>query len=397
MKYSYKALKNGKTVKASIEADDKQNVIDFLKANDFIIIEVKEGSGSLLSTSFFNKVKFSHVVDFTRQLSIMLTSGLSLSDSLEILKKQAPTKELIKMISQIEEDIRAGSSLSSSLKKHPEVFNKLYISLIKAGEASGKLDEIMKRLAENMEKQREFQSKTRSALIYPALVITVMLVVIFIMITFVVPQLLSLYKGFDIKLPLPTRILITISDFMQKFWIFIVAGVVATAIFLKRYLGTKNGKRQFDTFLLKLPLINKVIQVAALVTSTRTLSILIQAGVPILQALEIIVETTSNVMYQDSFANVQKKVEKGETIGRALDEEQIFPPIFVQMTSVGEKTGHLDETLEHLAHYFESEAELAVKAVTVLIEPIVLVILGVGVGFVVISIITPIFSLTQAF
>lgn len=398
MKFSYKAIKDGKMLTGSTQAPDADKLAQSLRAAGVTIVSIEPSRSFLPSLSHaVNRVTFSNLVDFTRQLAIMLNAGLSIADSLDILKKQTTSPVVTAMLTRIDEEVRSGASLSTSLKNYPDIFSRLYIALVRAGEASGKLDDIMKRLAETLEKQREFQSKTKSALIYPAIVVVAMLAVIFIMITFVIPQLLTLYEGFNIQLPITTRILIFISSFMQKFWIIILAIVFGMVAFLQRAMKTKKGHRAIDAFFLRLPLISRVIKISALVNATRTLSVLVQAGVPILQALEIITETTDNVLYQEAFADIRQKVEKGATLGTAFEQTQIFPPIFVQMITVGEKTGHLDETLGHLAAYFESEAELAIKAVTVLIEPAILVVLGFGVGFVVISVITPIFSLTQAF
>ena len=399
MKFSYKAVREGKIVNSSIEADDEQTVAEYLKSKREMVVSITPAAGHISPSikSLFNKVNFSNLVDFTRQLSIMLKAGLSISDSLSILKDQAPNEAMLKLLTQVDEDVKEGNSFSSSLKRFPDTFSRLYIALVRAGEASGKLDEIMARLADTLERQRQFQSKTKSALIYPAFIVAAMIIVMFIMLTFVVPQLLGLYDSFDVELPATTRFLIMISNFMQLFWIPIILMVVGLLWFARRLLKTTAGKKRFDILLLRIPLINRVIKVSALVNSTRTLSVLVTAGVPILQSLDIIVETTSNILYQEAFQTIRSKVEKGSTLGRALDEVAIFPPIFVQMTGVGEKTGHLDETLGHLASYFESEAELAVKAVTIMIEPMILVFLGFGVGFVVISVVTPIFTLSQAF
>lgn len=400
MKFTYKALRNGQPIRGTLEAEDEKNVVDYLKSSGLFVLEISTATSSWLpsmSSGLFNRVKFADLVDFTRQLSIMLNSGLSIADSLDILRKQAQTPALKKMITEINEEIQAGNSFSSALKKYGDVFSRLYIALVKAGEASGKLDEIMKKLAGNLEKQRSFQGKMKGALIYPAIVIVAMMGVMFIMITFVVPQLLSLYKDFNIVLPLPTRILIFVSGFMQKFWILVIAAVFAISTLVGRYAKTRIGHKRIDSIVLRIPLIKRVVRISALVNSTRTLAILVNAGVPILQALDIIIETTGNVVYQEAFKTVKIKVEKGASLGKSLDEEGIFPPIFVQMTLVGEKTGHLDETLMHLSKYFESEAEMAIKAVTILIEPAILIILGFAVGFVVLAVITPIFSLSNAF
>jgi len=398
MEFAYKALQNNKTIEGTIEADSEDKALAFLRGNKLTILNVHAKSKPLSSSMLvFKKVKFTDVVDFTRQLSIMLTSGLTLIDSLDILRRQSDNQAMLKLIQQIDTDVKAGLNLSDALSKHQPLFSNLYISLVKAGEASGKLDEILKKLSENLERQRIFKSKIKGAMMYPLIVVVAMLGVVFVMVSFVIPKLLAVYKDFNVDLPAPTLILIALSDFFSAYWPYVFAGMVGVVIALGRVLKSRKGKRAFDQFSLHLPIMSRVIKIAALVDTTRTLSILISAGVSILQALDIITETTSNVVYQEAFISVKHAIERGEGLGNALDATHIFPPILVQMTTVGESTGHLDDTLGHLANYFESESEIAIKALTTLIEPAILVVLGITVGFVVIAVITPIFSLSSAF
>jgi len=397
MLFKYKALDNNKIVIRKIEADNVDIVVGYLKKNNLVPIEIEKVQSTTINLAFLNKVSFTDIVDLTRQLAIMLNAGLTLIDSFDIMKKQITKIPLLKMIEELDKEVRAGEPLSSALKKYPDYFSNLYIALIRSGEASGKLSDILLKLADNLEKQREFQGKIKGALIYPLVIIVAMVSVMFIMITFVIPKLLGLYKDFNIALPMTTQILIAVSSFSSKFWPFIILAVVVSGIALKNYLKTKAGKLMFDTFILKVPVINNVVKISTLVDSTRTLSILIGAGVSILDALNIVVETTSNVIFENGFKHVYAQVEKGVSLGNSMSQEGIFPPILVQMAIVGEQTGHLDDTLLRISKYFEMESELTIKAMTTLIEPAILVILGVGVGFLVISVITPIYSLTSSF
>jgi type II secretory pathway component PulF len=234
-------------------------------------------------------------------------------------------------------------------------------------------------------------------MIYPAILVVGMISVMFITVTFVIPKLLDLYKDFNIDLPFTTKILMFISSFSAKFWPIILLAVFGGVTMINRFLKTKQGKYVFDTNLLKIPIINNVVKISTLVDSTRTLSILIGAGVSIMEGLGIVIETTDNVIFQNAFENVHKKVEKGVSLGAAMQQEEVFPPILVQMTLVGEQTGKLDETLGRISHYFEMESEMAVKTLTTLIEPSILVVLGLGVGVLVTSVITPIYQLTSSF
>ena len=399
MFFIYKALKNGVTVEKKIEAASSNAVIEYLQKNEYFpisVTEVKEANVSFFN-DLFQKVTFNDIVDFTRQVAIMLNAGLTLIDSLDILKKQVTKPALHKMIVEIDSSIKGGESFSTAIKKFPNNFPNLYIALVKSGEASGKLGDIMLRLADNLEKEREFKGKLSGALIYPLIIVITMLLVMFVMVTFVVPRLLGLYKDFNIDLPVSTLILMAISSFMVKFWPLVILGIGGLIVLLNRYFKTKAGKHELDKFLLKIPSIGKIITISCLVDATRTLAILIGSGISILDALAIVIETTSNSVYQIAFANVTKKVEKGQSLGMSLDQEGIFPPILVQMSQVGEQTGNLDDTLMRLSKYFEMESELSTKAMTTLIEPAILIVLAVGVGFLVMSVITPIYNLTSSF
>ncbi|MBI5123738.1 type II secretion system F family protein [Candidatus Roizmanbacteria bacterium] len=399
MFFQYKALKDGKTIIKKIEAASSEAVIDYLQKNDYFPIsveKVQEFSLSFLDT-LTQKVNFNDIVNFTRQVAIMLNAGLTLIDSLEILKKQTTKLPLRKMIEEIDAKIKGGSSFSVALRDYKSNFSNLYIALVRSGEASGKLGEILLRLADNLEKEREFKSKLKGALVYPIIIVVGMFIVMFIMVTFVLPKLLGLYKDFNVELPLSTKILIGISNFSTKFWPLVLVLMAVGFYFVKKYLGTKAGKKSFDQFVLKLPVFGHIISISALVESTRTLAILIAAGISILDALSIVVDSTDNSVFQQAFLTVSQKVEKGQSMGVALDQEGIFPPILVQMSQVGEQTGNLDDTLLRLSKYFEMESEMATKTMTTLIEPLILVFLGTGVGFLVMSVITPIYNLTSSF
>lgn len=398
MQYWYKALKNDAISTSTIDSSSEADVSLFLKRNGYIPIEIKKVESLLPQLqAFMNRVNFTDVVDFTRQLAIMLNAGLTLIDCFAILEKQIRKPGLLALIQSINKDIMAGNTFSSSLQKYPDYFSNLYISLVKSGEASGKLSDILLKLAENLEKQREFQSKIKSALAYPVIVVVGMIIVIFVMMTFVIPKLLSLYKDFHVTLPFTTQILITVSDFFQNFWPFIIAASIGGYFMFQRYSKSPQGKAMIDAISLKLPAFGPLIQISALVDSTRTLSILIGSGVSILDGLNIIIDTTGNTVFKNAFKHIYQQVEKGFSLGTAMNNEGVFPPILVQMATVGEQTGKLDDTLLRISHYFEMESEIAVKTLTTLIEPMILIVLGVGVGFLVISVITPIYNLTNSF
>lgn len=399
MIFKYRALKHNRIFEKKIEANSKKEVIDYLRRNGYFPINISsiEDSPITALNSLLDQVNFNDIVNLTRQLAIMLNAGLTLIDCFEILKKQITKTNLLKIIESIDKDVKGGSSFSVALQKYPKLFSKVYVSLVKSGEASGKLGDILLKLSDNLEKNREFRSKIKGAMVYPIIVIIGMIAVIFIMVTFVLPSLLNLYKDFNIELPITTKILMIVSTFSAKFWPFIILFAFGLSSLIGYFFKLKRGKFLLDKTILRIPVISNVVRISSLVDSTRTLSILIGSGVSILDALNIIVDATENMVYQQAFSNIYKQIEKGVSLGSAMTNEGIFPPILVQMTIVGEQTGHLDETLGRISHYFEAESEMAVKAMTTLIEPAILVVLGLGVGFLVMSVISPIYNLTSSF
>jgi len=300
------------------------------------------------------------------------------------------------MLDELDRQLRDGKTFSTALTRYPGQFSHFYVALVKSGEASGKLDNILQKLAEHLDKQRTFKQTVRNALIYPVVIITAMFSMIFVMFTFVMPKLLSLYDSFQVELPQSTKTIMQISNFMEANWIWVLIGIIAAIIGIIRFLKTKQGKNMFDKYILKIPVLGNIVRTSGLVDATRTLSILISSGVPILDGLVIVTDVNPNMMFRQAFARISQKVEKGLSVGTAMSNEPIFPESLTQMTIVGEQTGHLDETLMKLAEYYQSESEMAVKGMLSLLEPMIIVVLGISVGFLVMSIITPIFTLTNS-
>lgn len=398
MLFKYKALLNNNPVKGQLEAETEKEVMEYLKTNDYFILEIKELKTSQFGSfsTLLQRVTFNDITYMTRQLAIMLNAGLTIIDSIEILKKQTSKAIFKNLLGDLDKSIREGKNFSAALSKYPEHFSTFYIALVKSGEASGKLDIILSKLAENLEFQRAFKSKIKNALIYPVVIILAMFAMIFVIMTFVVPRLTELYESMQVELSGSTQFLITVSSFLESYWIFVLVGIGGLIFLFQKGLKSPTGKKLFDTYILHVPVFGKIIITAALVDATRTLSILIGSGVPILDALSIVTEVNTNIVFRNAFIRIKERVEKGLSIGTAMSNEKIFPESLVQMTIVGEQTGHLDETLDKVSGYYQSETELAVKAMLVLIEPMILIILGVTVGFVVMAVITPIFSLTSS-
>ncbi len=388
---------SSQTQKGIVESSTIKDAGNLLHERGFTIISLSE---STVPISFnFNQsgISFDDLVHFTRQLSTMITAGLTLIEALGILHQQISKAALVKLVTQIEDDVKGGKSLVATLEKNPKVFPPIYIALVRAGEATGKLDVILSRLADSLEKSKNFKSKVRSVLIYPTIVVSGMGIVSFIVMTVVVPRMTSLYKEFGVTLPLPTQILIAASTFLLNFWLLIIASVVGGIFFLLRWRQTSTGKHILATISLKVPIFGPLIKQATLVEVTRTLALLIEGGVPILTSLEIAQDATGNVLYQEAFRNAARKVEKGFPLSEPISNNPLFPPILSQMVAVGEQTGKLGDSLLKLSNYFENEAESAIRSLTTAIEPLIMIVLGLGVGFLVMAVLLPIYSLTSKF
>ncbi len=396
--YTYSARDlEGVDHKGSIETFDESSAARLLSKKGLIVTSLKQGQtrGLKFLDRFFNRVSFDDLVIATRQLATMIDSGLVLSEALDILADQQDAKTFKAVLTDVSRDIKSGLDMAGALRKHPEVFPPLYISLVHAGEQAGNLDVVLLQLASNLEKDREFRSKIRGALIYPILVIFMMLAVIVLMLIFVIPRLTSLYTESNIELPLPTKILLAMSYFMVNFWWALLILLVVAGLLFRKWYATDAGRYKTDYFLLKLPIAGKIIRGTNLTNFTRTFGLLTTAGVPILDSLRIVKDVISNVVYKKGLEATFKGVERGLTLSAQLEGIAVFPKIVPQMFRVGEETGKVDKVSFKMADYFESEADHLVKNLTVVIEPLIIVILGVGVAFLVLSIILPIYNLTS--
>src|SRR3989344_2802573 len=400
-RFSYTAKdKSGSTIRGKVEANTINDAVRLLRDRGLIIIKLapeRKFFLIVLFDSFANKIGLADVSMFTRQFSTMVGAGLPLTDSLTIIRSQSKSN-IQPIISQILTDIQGGSSLAISLEKHPEVFSQVYVSLVRAGETGGVLDKIFLRLAENLEKQREFEAKVKGALIYPTIVISGMLVVGLIMILFVVPKLTSIYKDFGVELPTATKILISISDTGQRFWYLIPIVLVSVVYGLSLYKKTEKGRENIDRLKYKLPIIGNLNKQVTLTEFARTLGLLVGSGIPILEALRIVSSAVGNVIVSKAIDNSAERIEKGFSLAYSLSQNpKVFPPILYQMVAVGEETGKVDETLESISKVFQQESEYAVRNLTAAIEPAIMIIMGIGVALLVIAVILPIYNLTSSF
>jgi type IV pilus assembly protein PilC len=399
-RFTYKAKnKEGIIVTGDVEAQDLQTAGRLVRGKGLVVITVKPKGQNLsgIINSFKNRITASDVASFTRQFATMINAGLPITESLSILKLQAQEK-MEPIIAKILSDVENGESLSTAFSKYPAIFSPTYVALMKAGETGGVLDKILLRIADNLEKAQEFKGKVIGALIYPLIIILGMVVVTFIMMIFVIPRLLSLYTEFNAALPLPTQIMITISNFTVHFWPFVLLGLGAIGFFFTSYSKTKAGRHKIDEFIFKIPIFGELEQKIMLTDLARTLSLMVGAGVPIIEGMEITAKSMGNVIIKDALMDAASQVEKGFPIAFSFAKHpEAFPYIFSQMVAVGEESGKIDEVLNKLAQVFESESDQKVKTLTTAIEPVVMVILGLGVGFLIISIILPIYNLTNQF
>ncbi|GIW61829.1 MAG: type II secretion system protein F [Patescibacteria group bacterium] len=394
MKLLYRAVnQQGKIVHGIIEAKDIPDAAAYLRSQNFIPIHIKEQTSKGFLLSLRRKSAKSEIVFFTRQLSSMLTSGLTLMQSLDILRNQIQNPAMQEVVQGIISTIQEGKSFSDSIAKYPKVFSPIYVSLVKAAESAGLLDKVLLRLADNLEKQQKLKSMIKSALLYPIIVIIMMIAVIAVMMIFVIPQLSVLYENLNIELPLATRVVVGLSNFTIKFWPFIVGGSVISMYYLRRWGKTPTGKMLIDGFLLKVPIFGKLIAQSAMVEFTRTFGLLVGTGSLVVESLNQSSDVVGNYHYRKAILEVGRKVEKGVTIGDAMLTDPLFPPIVVEMVKIGEQTGKLDESLLRVSEYFEREVEQTIKTLTTAMEPFIMVLLAIGVGFLIISIITPIYNL----
>lgn len=400
MNFIYKAKDfQGIDHRGEVESGDLHSALVILRRKGLVVISLKAKSisqGNFLD-KFLHRVSFNDVVSFTRQLATMISAGLVLSEAIDILQEQQENKTFKKALEEISRDIKGGLTLAESISRQNHVFPNLYVNLVKSGEASGKLDQVLLRMADSLEKDREFRSKVRGAMIYPAVVITIMVLVIILTMVFVVPKLTSFYKESTLDLPLPTKILIGVSNaFVNFWWLALIVGGIGFYAF-RKWVKTPEGRLGYDRLLLRVPIVGKVITNVTLTNFNRTFGLLIAAGVPLLEAINIVEDVTENNVFKNALKQAYSGVERGLSFSAQLSTLPIFPRIISQMIRVGEETGKLDDIFAKLSEYFESESDQLIKNLTVAIEPIVLVILGFGVGFLALSIILPIYKLTTSF
>jgi type IV pilus assembly protein PilC len=389
--------RGGETVSGERVADTLEAATAALRRDQILVTKIApakakvepKAAGKAKSRSVDSK----NLAVFTRQFSVMIDAGLPLVQCLDILGNQEEDKNFSKVILETRADVEGGSSLADAMKRHPKVFDALYTNMIAAGEAGGILDTILKRLAVYIEKNVKLKRQVKSAMIYPVAVIVIAAAVVAVILWKVIPTFATMFAGLGAELPLPTRVVIWMSDTLVRFLPFIVVGIGAAAFALRQYYGTEGGRHAIDRLVLRLPVLGMIMRKIAVARFCRTLSTLISSGVPILDGLEITAKTAGNAIVEDGIMTTRKSIERGETVSAPLKETGVFPAMVTQMIGVGEATGALDTMLAKIADFYEEEVDAAVAGLLTLMEPIMIAFLGVIVGGIVIAMYMPIFSM----
>ena len=387
----------GKKVNGTVEVATLRaaaGVIREQKLTPMSLEEVKSGFSLASLNNTIGKVSQSDLTNFTRQLATMITAGLPLTDALNLLKIQSPPP-LAKVIAVVLGDVQGGVSLSTSLSKHPKIFSKVYVALVKAGESAGLMEKILNRLADTSEQNREFRGKIVGAMIYPLIITIGMVGVIALMVLLVVPQLSKLYADFGAELPFETRALIWVSDVSVKYWWMIIGIGVLLFWGFRKLISTEAGRTGLDKGIFKIPIMGSLAKQTIVTEFTRTMSLLLSAGVSVVESLRIVADSVGNVVVERDVKRIANQVEKGFPVSISFTESEFFPPIIGQMTAVGEETGKMDEVLGKISAYFESESNQKVKGLTTAIEPIILIVMAVVIGFLMYAIIMPIYQITN--
>ncbi len=394
--YVYRGVAaGGAQVRGELEAQDPRGAARQLRDRQIRVIRVAPKPAARLGRgiSFGGRVKGKHVTVFSRQFSTMISAGLPLVQCLEILASQAESKSFQEIIQKIADDVKGGSTLSDAMRKHPKAFNDLYVNLVKVGETGGVLDTVLNRVSGYLEKAMALRQKVRMAMAYPSVVMFVAVVVVIFILTFVIPVFAGVYAKMGAELPLATQIVLLLSNLIRRYFLLVLAGIVGAVFLFRAYYRTDSGKLQVHRLLLRIPVIGTLIRKIAVARFTRTLSVLLGAGVPILDGLAITAKTAGNKVVENAVMAARTSITAGQTVAAPLKESKVFPPMVIQMISVGEQTGAMEHMLSKVADYYEEEVDTAVAGFTSLVEPVLIVFLGVVVGGIVISMYLPIFKL----
>ena len=393
--YSFKGrnVRTNQNISGERFSDSRQNLAAVLRREQISPITIKEKTAASSGFSLFARVKQAEIGIFTRQFSVMLDAGLPLVQCLEGIAQQQENKHFRVVLEKVRADVESGSTLADAMAQHPKVFDGLYTNMVAAGEAGGILDTILQRLSIFIEKIVKLKSALRSAMMYPAVILSIAVVVVGIILWKVVPIFRTLFEGFGVELPLATRVVIAASSFVESYFLFIIVGIVLVTIAFRKYYATESGRRVVDRIFLKTPVLGEIVRKIAVARFTRTLATLLSSGVPILEGLEITAKTAGNSILEDVLRQTRRSIEEGKSMSEPMRQSNFFPILVTQMVSVGESTGELDNMLVKVADYYEEEVDTIVNNMLTILEPIMMVVMGVIVGGIVIAMYLPLFKL----
>jgi len=392
--YTARNAANGQIQKGQLDVPSPAEVNNYLRKNRLILVSVREAPKQIkFSMPGGQRIKTRDIVIFTRQFATMINAGLPLVQSLTILAQQTENKALAEVTRAVVYDVESGNTLADAFSKHPRAFSDLYVNMVAAGEAGGILDTILLRLATFLEKNDALMRKVKGAMVYPGVIMSVAAIAICILLIFVIPVFQSMFASVNLELPLPTRIVVGLSDLLIGYWWAVLGALGAIFFAIRKYYGTAGGRKVIDALLLKAPVLGDLLRKSAVSRFTRTLGTLISSGVSILEGLEITAKTAGNMVIHDAVMASRQSIAGGETIAAPLEKSKVFPPMVISMIAVGEQTGGLDEMLTKIADFYDEEVDVAVGALLSLMEPIMIVVLGVVVGGMVVAMYLPIFDM----
>lgn len=391
--------KTGRTMKGEVQAQDRKHALDILRKQELLILKLEEAKAKKALFSSFGslwkkKIPLDEIVIFTRQLATMTGAGITIIGSLDTMTYQVDNPEFKRVLEDVRDLVNTGSSLSEAMGRHTSVFSAYFVNMIRAGESSGMLDDVLERVALYLEKSNALQKKIQSAMIYPTVVSSMALIITLVMIMKVIPVFKDIFSGFGAALPGPTQFLINISDGLRKYFWLVIIFLIGIVGAIRWQMRTEKGRIALDGLKLKLPIFGILLKKVAISKFSRTLGTLIKSGVPILSALEIVAKTSGNLIVEQAIENVSQSVREGESIAQPMEKSGIFPPIVTRMISVGEKSGELEKMLEKISDFYDEQVDTAVDGLTSMLEPLVIAFLGIVIGGIVLCMFLPIFKMS---
>ncbi|MCB2289666.1 type II secretion system F family protein [Clostridium sp. CS001] len=396
--FKYKVMNHkGEKIEGTFKANSKNEVLAMIEDNNYYAIEIKEVLEREQQDLFesFAKVKTKDLYIFCRQFHTMINAGANISNALDVLRKQTTNKKLKKCLSEAHDDVQKGISLSEALGKHNDVFPDLLINMINTGEVSGNLDVIMSRMASHYEKENKINNQLKSAMVYPAVLATLSVVVVIFLLTFIMPTFAGMFEGSGVELPGPTKIVMGLSKFIQTKWYILIVVIGGGVYGMKTYAKTPVGRLSLDGLKLRLPIIKDTTEKVIVSRFTRTLATVLASGLALVQALDVVQKVVGNKVAEKSLEIIKEKVLKGVSLGEALGDEKIFPMMLHSMIKIGEESGSLDDILDKTANFYDEELEAGLKRMTTMIEPLMIIIMGVVIGFIVVAMMLPIFDMSS--